>query len=111
MLDSMRRAEIARLNDHLRRTGENGWTLLSAGIAALPIATKDAVIRAVRLFAAFTPENDPYGEHDCASVSVGGHRIIWKIDYHCNGRGAVDHDPVDPSTTKRVMTIMLAEEY
>lgn len=111
-LDAKRRATIARLNDHFRATGENGSILLSLGVAVLPIANKDEVIRAVRLFDAFTPDNDPHGEHDCAVVSVGGERIIWKIDYHQRDRNRqTDPDPADPATTKRVMTIMLAEEY
>lgn len=112
MATIMRRAEIARLNDHFRGTGEDGWTFLSAGVAALPISTKDAIIRAVRLFCDFTPDNDPYGEHDCAALPVGKHRIIWKIDYYpragCHG---VAPDVADPRAVQRIMTIMLAEEY
>ncbi|MGE4431817.1 MAG: hypothetical protein AB7E05_13860 [Sphingobium sp.] len=56
-----RRAIVARLDDHLRATGADGWTYLSRGIALLPIVTKDAVIRAVRLFDDFTPDNDTHG--------------------------------------------------
>ena len=112
MLETVRRATIARLNDHFRATGEDGWILLSRGVAILPIANKDEVIRAVRLFGEFTPDNDPHSEHDCAIVSAGGERIIWKIDYYPRDRNReADPDPADPATTKRVMTIMLAEEY
>ena len=112
MVADMRRAIVARLNDHFRGSGEGGWTFLSAGVAALPIAAKDALIRAVRLFADFTPDNDPHGEHDCAFVRVSDHRIIWKIDYHpAEATRAYDPDPADPATVRRVMTIMLAEEY
>lgn len=80
MADMVRRASIARLNDHLRSTGADSWIFLSAVVAALPIATKDAVIRAVRLFAAFDADNDPHGEHDCAVIAVQDQWIIWKID-------------------------------
>lgn len=112
MLETTRRATIARLNDHFRATGEDGWILLSRGVAVLPIANKDEVIRAVRLFDAFTADNDPHGEHDCAALSAGGQRIIWKIDYYPRDRNRqTDPDPADPATIKRVMTIMLAEEY
>ncbi|TKD50270.1 DUF3768 domain-containing protein [Sphingomonas baiyangensis] len=112
MPGATRRATIARLNDHLRFTGEGGWTYLSRGVAALPIVTKEAVIRAVRHFAEFTPDNDPHGEHDCAVLTVEGHRIVWKIDYHARNDDRQDaFDPTDPTVTKRVMTIMLAEEY
>lgn len=112
LCETTRRATIARLNDHLRFTGEDGWILLSRGIAALPIAAKDAVIRAVRLFEDFTPDNDPHEEHDCAALTIGHRRIIWKIDYYPRDRARQDDpDPANPATTKRVMTIMLAEEY
>jgi len=112
MLETTRRATIARLNDHFRATGEDGWVLLSRGVALLSIANKDEVIRAVRLFDAFTPDNDPHGEHDCAVLSAGGERIIWKIDYYQRDRNRqINADPADPATTQRVMTIMLAEEY
>lgn len=107
-----RRATIARLNDHLRSTSEDGWTYLSRGVATLPIAVKDEVIRAVRLFDAFNPDNDPLEEHDCAALTIGHCRIIWKIDYYPRDRTSrVDPDPADPAMCKRVMTIMLAEEY
>lgn len=108
--DKTRRATIARLNDHFRFTGEGGWTYLSRGVATLPILTREAVIRAVRHFADFTPKNDPHGEHDCALLCVGAHRIMWKIDYYPRDDSQDDPDPADPVTTKRVMTIMLAEE-
>lgn len=112
MLGETRRATIARLNDHLRSTGEDGWTYLSRGVALLPIAAKDEVIRAVRLFDDFTPDNDPHGEHDCATLKVGKCRIVWKIDYHPRDRSSQsDPDPADPNSSLRVMTIMLAEEY
>lgn len=112
MAADMRRATVVRLNDHFRSTGEGGWTFLSAGVAALPIAAKDAVIRAVRLFSDFTSENDPQGEHDCAAVFAGDHWVIWKIDHHpADAARAHDPDPADPAAARRVMTIMLAEEY
>ncbi|AOF98965.1 hypothetical protein BSY18_3386 [Blastomonas sp. RAC04] len=84
---------------------------MSAGIAALPVDLRDAIIRAVRQFSNFNTDNDPHGEHDCAVVVVPGYRIIWKIDYYPNDDGCADLDPTDPATTRRVITIMLAEEY
>lgn len=112
MSDTERRATIARLNDRLRQKGEDGWIFLTAGIADLPISTKDAIVHAVRLFDAFTRDNDPYGEHDCAILTVKGRRILWKIDYYRRDDDTnADCDPADAETTKRVLTIMLAEEY
>lgn len=107
----MRRAEIARLNDLFRSTGIGGEVFLTAGVAGLPASELDEIVAAVRHFDRFTPDNDPYGEHDFASLVVGEHRIIWKIDYY--PLEGVDRDP-DPAVSKRcrrIMTIMLAEEY
>ena len=62
-------------------------------------------------FDAFTPENDPHGEHDCAVMTVDGIRIIWKIDYYDLSRQYHSPDASDPTVTSRVMTIMRADEY
>ena len=62
-------------------------------------------------FDAFNKDNDPYGEHDCATLVVEGHKIIWKIDYYDHSLQYASHDPADPTLTHRVMTVMLAEEY
>ena len=32
-------------------------------------------------FTAFSRDNDPYGEHDCAILTVDGVKIMFKIDY------------------------------
>ena len=60
-------SRIRALNDALRRTFVGGRVVLTAGVAALPEATRVAVLAAVRGFEAFTPDNDPY-EYvaDCA---------------------------------------------
>lgn len=109
--EAARRAIIARLNDHFRITGEGAWTYLSRGIAALPIIIKEQVVRAVCLFDPFTP-NDPHWENDCALVIVGGYQVRGRIDHYSRDRSLLDDpDPADPATTKRLMTIMLAEEY
>ena len=109
--DMQRRATIARLNDHFRFTGEDGWVFLSAGVSAFPVPIKDAIVQAVRHFDAFTPDNDPYGEHDFGALILEQHKIAWKITYYRRDHSKADTDPADPATTKRVMTIMLPEEY
>ena len=108
--DENRRATIARLNDRLRSTGEDGWTYMSRGVSKLPIAIQEDVIRAIRLFDDFTPENDPHGEHDGATLTIGEFRICWKINYYTPGRRENDKiDPADSAATLRIMTVMFVE--
>lgn len=38
--------------------------ILTKGIFSLPEAQQDEIIQQVRSFDTFTPDNDPYGEHD-----------------------------------------------
>jgi hypothetical protein len=98
-------------NDHLRQFHRGGMVVISRGLAALDRQVWAEVITAVARFDAFTPENDPYGEHDCALVELGELQIIWKIDYFDPTMLHQSDDPADPTVTKRVMTIMLACEY
>ena len=104
-------ARIAELNDVLRTTFLTGTVLLTQGIRDLPDALQSSVIEAVQTFQAFTPDNDPNGEHDFGAFTVEGHKIFWKIDYYAPDMLHGSDDPADPKLTRRVLTIMLAEEY
>ncbi len=106
-----RMARIRRLNDDLRRRGIGGTVLVSAGLHALGPATVSEVLRLVGQFDAFTAANDPHGEHDCAVLQAGALRVLWKIDLYDNNLQHHSPDPMDPAVTRRVLTIMLAEEY
>ncbi|MBZ9864240.1 DUF3768 domain-containing protein [Mesorhizobium sp. CA15] len=100
-----------QLNDDLRSRRLGGTIVITAGIGALgPSAIKD-IISAITAFDAFTPENDPYGEHDCAVMTVNEIKIVWKIDYYDLTRRYHSSDPSDRNVTSRVMTIMRADEY
>ncbi len=101
-------ARIAALNDGLRKSGRGGRVMITAGIAALGEERLPAVLRMVAAFDAFDEDNDPYGEHDLGMPTIGGERIMWKIDYYdraCTGGS------LDPAVTTRVLTIMLAAGY
>ena len=108
----MSASPIARLNDVLRTTFLTGKVVFTQGIMALSDAERSQIVEAIQSFDAFTPDNDPYDEHDFGAIdipSVG--RVFWKIDYYDRTLQFGSEDPSDPAQTRRVLTIMLAEEY
>lgn len=100
-------AEIAKLNDAARSNAVN--YMATGGIMALDEMTISNIFFEVQNFRSFTEENDPYGEHDFGLVEVQDRKVFWKIDYYDQ---QLKHgtDPLDPDC-RRVVTIMLAEEY
>jgi hypothetical protein len=106
-----RAARIKALNDELRKEGRGGMVLVTCGVAALDPQTVYEILAAVAAFDDFSADNDPWGEHDCAVMTVADIRVIWKIDYYDRDRRYHSPDPADPKVTVRVLTIMLAEEY
>ena len=109
--ETQRRQKIRELNDALRRHGTGGRIVMTAGIQALGQAAVNEIINKVRAFNNFTKDNDPWGEHDCALLTVSGNRIMYKIDYFDRDLQYASSDPADALKTCRVMTILLAEEY
>ena len=104
-------ARIAGLNDVLRTTFLTGRVLMTEGVRALPDALQSSIVEAVQTFKAFTPDNDPHGEHDFGAVTVEGHTVFWKIDYYAPDMIHGSEDPSNPAVTRRVLTIMLAREH
>lgn len=106
---------ISTLNDAFRKGGLGdaaaGQKVHTAGIDALPQRVIADIWRRVAEFDAFTADNDPYGEHDFGAFDhpVAG-RILWKIDYYDATLQVGARSPADPST-RRVLTVMLADEY
>ena len=111
MSASSRTDRIRDLNDAFRTTLEGGKCLFTAGVSDLGAAFATAALAFVRAYANFTPDNDPYGEHDFGAFEIGEERLFWKIDYYDNSLQFGSKDPADPAQTRRVLTIMLAEEY
>lgn len=107
MQDTETSARIAKLNDAARRNVLSYMT--SAGVILLQPEMVADIYTAVRNYGDFTEDNDPYGEHDFGSFKVHGHKIFWKIDYY-DQQLKYGVDPLDPDC-RRVVTIMLAEEY
>lgn len=111
MIDTQKSARIALLNDALRTTFYGGTVRVTAGVVNLPEEEHCAVLEAIRGFNDFKPENDPYGEHDFGSVKLNNTLYYFKIDYYDSSLMYASEDPSNPVITRRVLTIMLAEEY
>ncbi|HVC54311.1 MAG TPA: DUF3768 domain-containing protein [Stellaceae bacterium] len=104
-------ARIRELNDQLRQKAIGGRVVITRGIAALGADDLRAVLLAVARFDDFSEDNDPWGEHDCAVLTVDGRRIIFKHDYYDRDLAYHSPDASDPAVTERVLTVMLADEY
>jgi hypothetical protein len=100
---------IADANDLLRGTFMTGRVALTQGVSNLPDETRERVLTAVRQFSEFTPDNDPHGEHDFGAFEIDGEKFFWKIDYY-DRNFEYGADPYQ-EPVKRLLTIMLAEEY
>jgi len=118
MSDQTRSKQIATQNDQFRQwmgqpnSSVPGQALMTAGVAALSQAQQAAILAKVRSFDTFTEDNDPYGEHDFGAIDIEGvGRIFWKIDYYDVNYQFGSEEPSDLAQTRRVLTIMLAEEY
>lgn len=102
---------IRDLNDAFRRTFAGGRVLLTASVAELPEAERQAIINLVKGFDTFDRDNDPHGEHDFGEIEHDGEHFFWKIDYYVPELTGGSEFPADPTQTTRVMTIMRADEY
>ena len=117
---------IRRLNDMTRTQPEiaNATWVTTQGVlhllagdddrddAVLPAPARVAALRAaIATFSNWSEDNDPYGEHDFGAFDLFDQRLFFKIDYH-----HPDHDTLAPVPSsielcRRVLTVMLAEEY
>ncbi|MGO7666525.1 DUF3768 domain-containing protein [Rhizobium ruizarguesonis] len=104
-------AAIRSLNDAFRRNPTIGRVLLTAGVDALPRDQRLALLMAVACFHDFNKGNDPYNEHDFGAIDQNGVSYFWKIDYYDHDYGMGSPDPANPHVTRRVLTIMQADEY
>jgi hypothetical protein len=74
--------------------------VVTAGIASLGQDEVGEILRKVKDFNSFNPDNDPYQEHDFGLFDHNGDKIYWKIDDY-NGQYGYN----------LLLTVMLAEEY
>lgn len=107
---------VAQLNDAFRASlggvgGPPGRVVVTRAVAASGEAFVARALEAVRTFAAFTADNDPNGEHDFGAVCVDGVTLWFKIDvYDADYEYGAD-DPADPVASRRVLTILLPDDY
>lgn len=121
-------AQIARLNDLARQAMGVACTVVATvGFRSLSDADQSRVRELIETFDAFTEDNDPHGERDFGCVYQLGNgrwtterprvrederaRVFWKLDYYDRELRFASEDAADPAITRRVLTIMLADEY
>ena len=102
---------IALLNDQARTTLTNCKLIITKGIDLLGEEAVDRILDLVMRFDDFSERNDPFGEHDFGAIEYEGNTVFWKINYYDLDLMNHSPDPSDPHVTRRVLTIMLGEEY
>ena len=121
-------ARIARLNDLARRAmGVACTAIATVGFRSLPDADQSRIRELIETYDAFDEDSDPHGERDFGCVYQLGdgcwtterprvrdderERVFWKLDYYDRDLRFASEDAADPAVTRRVLTIMLADEY
>ena len=102
---------IALLNDQARTTLSNYKLIITRGIDLLGKEAVGCILNLVTHFDDFSEHNDPFGEHDFGAIEYEGNTVFWKIDCFDLDLMNQSPDPSDPHVTRRVLTIMLGEEY
>jgi hypothetical protein len=102
---------IRALNDHLRQHLPAGAVVMTPGVAALGADAVARIVKTISVYDDFCHANDPHEEHDFGAFDAEGATIFFKIDYYDRTLSMHSPDPADPAVTRRVITIMLAEEY
>ena len=104
-----RTLRIRQLNDEARQNLQG--IVMTPGVQALGKFGLLRLLVQLRSFDQFALDNDPYGEHDFGTLEQAGNRFFWKIDYYNLTLDAGSDDPSDPNITRRVITLMRADEY
>jgi hypothetical protein len=122
------RERIARLNDLARRAmGVACTAVATVGFRSLAEADQSRVRELIETYDAFDEDNDPHGERDFGTIYQLGdgswtterprlrdderERVFWKFDYYDRDLQFGSEDAANPALTRRVLTIMLADEY
>ena len=100
---------IRQLNDQARQTLTGCRVLITPGVRALDATA--AILGVLQQYSDFTPDNDPYAEHDFGSFRYADETIFWKLEYYDMDLTMHSPEPADPTVTARVLTILLGSEY
>ncbi len=73
-LSTSKHSKIAALNDRARQRLDHCRWILTQGVLACDPITVAELLIAVEDFDAFTPDNDPYAEHDFGVIKLEGTR-------------------------------------
>ena len=121
-------ARIARLNDLARKAMGVACTVVATvGFRSLSEVDQSQVRQLIETYDAFDEDNDPHGERDFGAIDQLGdgrwttdrprlrdderERVFWKLDYYDRDMRFASEDAANPAVTRRVLTIMLADEY
>ena len=120
-MSNERSEKIAKLNDKLRSSisypfsfanDQKDQFVLTQGIVdSFNDGEITTLFHDIKTFDNFNDGNDPYQERDFGTLKAKGRTIFWKIDYYDNNLEYHSPDNTDPKQTKRVMTVMLSNEY
>ena len=119
---------IARLNDLARSAmGVACTAVTTVGFRSLPDADQSRVREMIETYDAFDEDNDPHGKRDFGTIyqlcdgswtterprlsDDERERVFWKFDYYDCDLQFGSEDAANPAITRRVLTIMLADEY
>ena len=123
-----RTARIARLNDRARQAmGLACTAVVTVGFRSLPEADQSRVRELIETYDAFDEDGDPHGERDFGAIyqlACGRwtterpkvrederERVFWKLDYYDRQMQFASDHAANPAITRRVLTIMLSDEY
>lgn len=107
-------ATIAKLNDLFRKSpfdGEllHGQLYVTAGVNALPNELRQEALDGLMAFDTFTPDNDPWGEHDYGSFTLSnGQKVAFQFSYYADSTCKEAGD--GSANCYRALVLMFPEE-
>jgi len=108
--------KIRELNDAFRQGCQSVTCqiVITRSIADLLEESETApenLMHMVRNYDNFTEKNDSHDEHHSGSFELAGYPCFWKIDYYDPTLRWGSENGADISKTRRVLTVMLADEF